>query len=170
MKIIAIIFSLICFQATAGEIPQVVAKNFDQPFLIGFDQLKFWGLKVYDIALWSEDAKFSYDKKFAIQIHYNMNFDREELAKKSLEEIELLHDLSASTKVSYLQQLTNIFHSIKKGDEKIALFSPKEGVLMFYNNELIGKISDKKLARLFVDIWLDERGSYPKITKKLLNK
>ena len=41
---------------------------------------------------------------------------------------------------------------------------------MFYNNELIGVILDPKLSRLFVDIWLDERGSYPKLTRKILGK
>ena len=52
----------------------------------------------------------------------------------------------------------------------MALFVPNQGVEMFYNGKLNGKISDQKLARLFVDIWLDERGSYPKVTRKILGK
>ena len=75
-----------------------------------------------------------------------------------------------SKKLKYLQKLNEIFVNIKKGDEKVALFDPKNGVTLFYNNQKIGEISSLKFARLFVDIWLDEKGSHPKVTKKLLGK
>lgn len=152
----------------ATEIPQAVSKNFKNYFLIGSSSLNFIGLKVYDIALWAEDKNFSYEKKFAIFIRYNMNFSKEELAQRSIEEIERLHVLSEEERKDYLEQLRKIFNSVKKGDEKVAIFSPTQGVEMFYNNNLSGKITNPRLARLFVDIWLDEKGSYPKVTKEIL--
>ena len=99
-----------------------------------------------------------------------MNFSKEDLAKKSIEEIEKLHVLSEQERENYLTQLTKIFTSVKKGDEKLAIFSPNQTVEMFYNNNLTGKISNPKLARLFIDIWLDEKGSYPKVTREILGK
>lgn len=161
---------LLSSQLQAGEAPKAVMQNLNPNFLIGESDLKYFGLKVYRAELWCEKAQFSYEQKFAIHLTYNMNFAKEELAKRSIEEIENLHVLSAEDKKNYYQQLLKIFANVKKGDEKVALFSPKKGVEMYYNNQLIGKISDPKLARLFVDIWLDERGSFPKVTKKLLGK
>lgn len=156
--------------ASAVEAPAPLKQIFQKSFLIGDSDLKVFGLKVYHISLWSEDAKFSYDKKFAINILYNMNFKREELAQRSIDEIEKLHHLSAEEENNYLKQLRSIFHSVKKGDQKLATFSPQEGLTMYYNDKITGKISDPKLARFFVDIWLDEKGSCPKVTKKILGK
>lgn len=173
MKKISLFFliSLFCSQlALAEDVPPTVKKNLIPAFLIGDSDLNFLGLKVYHIALWSEEARFSYDKKFAIRILYDMNFSKEDLVKRSIDEIERLHALSAKEKAEYLASLEKIFNPIKKGDEKVALFIPQQGVSLFHEGNLVGRISDLKLARLFVDIWLDERGSYPKITKKILGK
>lgn len=158
-----------CF-CLAREAPTIVRQNFTPQFLIGESNLNFLGFKVYNIALWSEEKNFSYEKKFAIQILYNMNFTKEELAQKSVEEISRLHNLSEAQKIEYYAQFEKIFNNVKKGDEKIALFLPNSGVLLFHNNKLSGKISNLKLSRLFVDIWLDEKGSYPKVTKRILGK
>lgn len=169
---------LICFlflfsfegQTSDLKAPTPVLQTLKSDNLIGATELKYFGFKVYDIDLWCEKPQFSYQEKFAIHIRYNMNFSREDLAKRSLEEITRLHNLRDSEQKDYFQKLLKIFANVKKGDEKVAIFIPQTGVEMFYNNQLIGKISDPKLARLFVDIWLDERGSFPHVTKKLLGK
>lgn len=163
-------FSANCADFSENKIPNSIQNVLQKPVLIGSSELRFLGLKVYDIFLWSEDTTFSYEKIFAIQIKYNMNFSRDDLAKRSLVEIKRLHKLSAQQESAYPEQLKSIFSSVKKGDEKIAVFTPSKGVSMLYNDKFIGEISDLKLARFFVDIWLDEKGSYPKITKKLLGK
>lgn len=138
--------------------------------LIGESDLRYFGLKVYHIKLFGEKERFSYDQKFAINITYNMNFTKEELAKRSIQEISKLHDLDESKKKNYYQKLLEVFTSVKKGDQKIALFLPQKGVKLYHNNNLVGEIGDIELARLFVDIWLDERGSFPSVTRRLLNK
>ncbi len=161
---------LLSGELCAANTPQAVTQNLKPSFLIGESDLKYFGLKVYRAELWCEKTQFSYEQKFAIHLTYNMNFAKEDLARRSIEEIEKIHALSDLEKKNYYQQLLQIFANVKKGDEKVALFSPKKGVEMYYNNKLIGKINDLKLARLFVDIWLDERGSFPQVTKKLLGK
>lgn len=172
-KILQLLFVALFFSCTTGlaaETPLIIRNSLDKQFLIGSATLKFLGMKVYDISLWSEMPKFSYDKPFAIHIKYNMNFSRDELTQRSITEIERLHDLSEEEKKNYLKNLNSIFRSVKKGGEKVAVFIPSKGVKMFYNNEATGMISDPKLSRLFVDIWLDEKGSYPEVTRKILGK
>jgi len=163
-------FTLEAASASERDIPASLQNIIKDPALIGSSRFRFFGLKVYDISLWSEDAIFSYSKIFAIQIKYEMNFSQEALVERSISEIKSLHKITPDEEISYTKQLTAILNSVKKGDEKIAIFVPSKGVLMFHNNELTGQISDLKLARLFADIWLDENGSYPKTTKKLLGK
>lgn len=156
--------------AFAQTTPATIANNLNPSFLIGETDLKTLGRKVYHIALWSEAKNFSYDKKFAIHIVYNMDIAKSDLVKKSMVEIGRLHPLSDQEKQSYSTQLEKIITPVKKGDEKVNLFIPSQGVETFYNGKPSGKISDPKLARLFVDIWLDARGSYPEVTKKILGK
>lgn len=173
MKIIAkllLIFIIFIPCALANEAPASIQNSFRNPHLIGSSNLKYFGINVYKIFLWSENEEFSYNRKFAIQIIYNMNFSVDELAERSIDEIKRLHILSAQEEENYFQQLKTIFRPIKKGDQKVALFTPNKGVTMFHNNVMTGKIRDQKLARLFVDIWLDERGSYPEMTKEMLGK
>lgn len=168
------LFLLISFSSAAklSEKPEDVLPLMQKicgcKFFIGSSELTFFGAKVYDISLWTVDDKFSYEKPFAIRIKYNMNFDKNDLAKRSITEIKKLHELTKDQEDSYLEQLLEILHSVKKGDEKIAIFDPQNGVSMIYNGKIIGKISDIKLARFFVDIWLDQRGSYPEVTRKVL--
>lgn len=169
------ILSLIVFlsfsqTAFAQSESRVVKDNLNPGFLIGGSELRFWGLKVYQIFLWSEHKNFSYDKKFAIQINYNMAFSSEDLAKRSIYEIKRNHFLSEQEEKKYYLQLKQIFTPVKSGDQKVALFIPDQGLLMFSNANLNGKVSDLRLARLFVDIWLDEKSSYPEITRKILGK
>lgn len=152
----------------ATKIPPSIQKVLESPFLVGSAKLKFLGMKVYDIELWSSASQFSYEKPFAIRIEYNMSFTREDLAKRSIVEIKRLHQLTKDEENSYQKQLLAIFHSVRKGDEKLAFFDPEQGASMIYNGRKIGEISDLKLARLFVDIWLDQRSSYPEVTKKIL--
>jgi hypothetical protein len=154
----------------AIKAPQTLKENFTQQFLIGSSELKFLGFKVYQISLWSEATNFSYNKKFAIQITYSMSFSKEDLVQRSIDEIKKLHTLKDSEEKFYFEELNKSLNSVKKGDEKIALFTPNKGVLIFLNQNLVGKIQDKKLAKLFVDIWLDENGSYPEVTRKILGK
>ena len=170
--LLIIVCSISTQRAVALEKPILIPtplQNISPNFvIIGSTNLNFFGLKVYRVSLWCEDKNFSYDKKFGIHIKYNMNFKRDDLVKKSISEIKKLHELSAKEELNYVNQITSILNSVKKGDEKLAIFIPLEGVIIFHNNEFVGKISDPKLARLFVDIWLDERGSYPKVTRKIL--
>ncbi len=150
--------------------PNEFTKICPQAHLIGSSDLNFLGLKVYKISLWSEDKNFSYDKKFAIEILYNMNFSKEDLARRSIEEIKKTTLITQTEENSYHQTLLNIFSDIKTGDQKLAIFDPEKGVKLFHNQKFKGQISDPKLARLFINIWLNENGSYPKVTKKLLGK
>lgn len=163
-------FALAEQSKTSIENPAVIRNFFNQPFLNGSAILRFLGVKVYDISLWSEGAGFSYSKSFAIEIKYNMNFSSNQLVQRSIDEIKKLHKLEKEEEVIYLDNLKRILPAVKKGDEKIAVFIPSKGVIMFHNGEITGKISDPKLSRLFVDIWLDEGGSYPEVTKKIIGK
>ncbi len=137
------------------------------PFIIGSSELKFFGMNIYDISLWSESNQFSYNKKFAIQIIYNKSFNKEDLAKRTVQEIKKQNNITEEQEKLYYEQILLVFSSVKKGDEKVALFIPKEGVVLFFNKKIVGKISNLTLAKYFIDIWVSDKSSYPDIAKKI---
>ncbi len=150
--------------------PDEIKTEMNRVYLIGSDILRFLGFRIYDVALFSEKNKFSYQNKFAININYKKSFDRQSLTDRSIDEIERNYDLKDSEISFYKKELNRIFSDVKNGDSKTALYLPNQGVKMFYNGRLNGIITDKKLARRFIDIWIHENSSYPDIARKLIGK
>lgn len=168
-------FSLILLftniKAYGQEIHQEIMQNLESPNLIGQYDLKVIGLNVYNIKLWSRNKKFSYNDKFAIEINYKMNFSRENLVKRTIEEIKRIQNITDQNElIVYHREFMKIFLDVKKGDCKVAIFTPQKGVELFYNHKSVGKITEPELARYFVDIWLSKNSSYPKMTKTILGE
>lgn len=176
MKILKIFLALFflsnqSFADDSLQIANHIKKNFSSYHLIGSNNLTVFGFKVYQISLWCEGEGFSYDKKFAINIKYQRDFSVDSLVERSIEEIKRINAVTDEKQLAdYRKQLTKIFIPVKSGDVKTAIYSKKEGVALFFNGELVGKISDPKLARYFVDIWLSDKSSYPKMTNAILGK
>ena len=155
----------------ASQPPQEILKSLINAKLMGEYNLKVMGLNIYNIKLWAENEKFSYDKKFAIEINYKMNFSKENLAKRSIEEISKIQKITDQNElIVYQREFLKIFLDVKKGDCKVAIFTPQKGVELFFNHQLVGTINDLKLARYFVDIWLSKNSSYPKMTTSILGE
>ncbi len=146
-------------------------KQLITPVLIGQYDLRVYGFNVYNIKLFSEKEKFSYDKKFAIEINYKMNFSKKDLVKKTIAEIARIQKITDKKQlIVYEGEFMQIFLDVQKGDSKVAIFSPRKGVDLFFNHQLVGSIADLKLARFFVDIWLSKNSSYPQMTATILGE
>ena len=135
----------------------------------------FFLLDVYDISLCVDDEKYLYPHKifqtnFTIIINYNMNFNKKELSESSIKEINRYYNISKKDQNEYYKQLISIFPNVKKGDIIKAQYN-KAKFIDFYHNDLpIGKISDQKFSKIFLDIWLHKDNKYQKMTKDLFKK
>jgi len=157
--------------AFAQQISPEIKENFSNPSIIGNYNLKVWGFKVYNIQLVTETKNFSYQNKLALVINYQRNFTKKDLIKRSLEEISRINNIEdGSLLKSYENKLEEIFFDVKEGDRKTAFFDPKNGVKLYFNGKFVGEINDLIFAKRFVDIWLSEKSSFPKMTKAILGK
>lgn len=153
------------------KVPAEISANLKNVNLIGEYDLKVYGFNVYHIELWSESKKFSYQEKFAIYINYKLAFSVKNLVQRSIEEISRINNIKDQELLeNYSKILNSVFRDVKKGDTKTVIYDEKNGAVLFFNGKKIGKIDDLKLARYFVDIWLSENSSYPKMTNKILGK
>ena len=148
-----------------------INQNFSKSSRLGAHNLKVWGFKIYNIQLLSETKKFSYQNKLALVINYQRDFAKNDLIKKSLEEISRINDINDKELLkTYQNKLEEIFFEVKEGDRKTAFFDPKKGVKLYFNGKFVGEIKDLIFAKRFIDIWLSDKSSYPKMTQDILGK
>ena len=135
--------------------------------LVGSGQLTWLGMKVYDARLYSPDGAYQPDLPHAIQITYRFSFSREQLAVKSLEEIERLHGRRMDRE-AVLQQLNAVFRDVSRGDQITGIHYPGQSA-DFYSGELfLGRIEDAPLAAAFFSIWLDPATREPDLRARML--
>ena len=137
-----------------------------------YHEFNFMFFKVYDSYLCLNEAQYLrpeaiYQADFSLIIRYNMNFDKEELAKSSIKEINRYYEVSKKDQESYYKKLVEIFPDVSKGSEIEARYSKKGFVELYYNKALTGKIHDSKFSQIFLDIWLYKDSKYPKAIKDL---
>ena len=171
LKIIALFIALILpATAKANLSPQEFGYK-----LCNHHKFTFLLLKAYDVYLCINDKEYLYPEEifktnFSLVINYNMNFDKNELSKSLIEEINRYYDVNKKDQNSYYIQLMSIFPGVKKGDIIEAKYS-KNGVVSFYHNKsLTGKITELEFSQKFLDIWLYKDNKYKSMTKDLFRR
>ena len=163
-----------------SKLPEITG-NFEKPKLVGKNEFKFFGLKIYNIQLVDEERfniknynpnrSFLYQNQIAIVIEYKRDFSRETLVKKTVDEIARINNINYPIILDqYQTHFQRIFSPVFAGDRKTAIFNVKTGVKLFLNGKPIGEIKDLIFAKRFMDVWLSEKSAYPKMTKAILGK
>jgi hypothetical protein len=97
-----------------------------------------------------------------------MNFNNEELAKSSIEEINRYYNISDLMQQKYYQKLLNIFPNVKKIDIIEARY--KNGITKLYHNQKIRGEINNNFSKIFLDIWLHKDNKYKEMIKNLFQK
>ncbi|MCF6441277.1 chalcone isomerase family protein [Pseudoalteromonas luteoviolacea] len=128
----------------------------------------FWD--VYDISLYSPSGSYNSLAPFVLQLTYLRDLDGEEIAKRSLEEMQKQGFDDEALGAKWLLQMKQIFPDVT---ENYSLYGVRDenGVTRFYDSEkLLGEISDQNFTKWFFDIWLSEKTTEPKMRLKLLGE
>ncbi len=165
---------LVCF-AFSGNILAKEIDSVKKEFsykTCNYHEFNFVFLKVYDAYLCTNEKEYLkpgdiYGADFSLILRYNMNFDKEELSKSSIEEINRYYTISKKDEESYYQKLMSIFPNVTKGSEIEARYNKNGFVELYYNKKFTGKITDPKFSRIFLDIWLYKDNKYQKMIKDL---
>ncbi len=166
------------------DIEKVINQHIKNSTLIGEGELKFFGRKIYDIFLYSNNEfnnqnTFNQNLKIssileypeiAIAIKYNQNFSKKFLVEKTIDEILRFKNLSQQQKLEYKLAFNRTFQDIKKGDTKIAIKTHSNDLLIFHNSKFVEKINNPLIVRDFMEIWLGEKARFPDLRDKLINK
>ncbi len=162
------VMSLGLISGTAHAAPPEVKAHFTETAPYSTASFRMLMFKVYDIELYTDAEQWSYDAPFALRLIYDTSIEGEDIAERSVDEIEKYHTLTPEEQKEYLATFTRLFPNVKTGDSLTAVYAPGKDMQLYFNGALRGTVTDLTLARRFLDIWLTPKSEYPDIRNTLV--
>lgn len=134
----------------------------------GASTLRWFGIKIYDVALFAPDLPYTSNATAALSIRYDISIKHHRLLETTLQEWRRLDQGSEAQRTQWIKQLDPLWPDLKPGD-RLTAFKRRDGPTQFYfADRLLGEISDPAFGPAFFAIWLDANCRYPAVRKALL--
>lgn len=157
---------------SAAALPRELAAEWPAARVQGRAQMRFLGLHVYDIRLWTVDAPVGPEdwprRPLALEIEYARELPGRRIAERSLEEMRRAGPIASEAADRWLQAMVQFFPDVRAGDRITGLQRPDGVVRFFVNGQLRGEKRDADFARRFFGIWLAPVTSEPRLRAALL--
>jgi hypothetical protein len=152
----------------AVDLPGALMQDRPELRLLGSGRMTWYGLHIYDVALWTPGQRFDFSSPFALAIRYSRDFKGKRIAERSALEIERLGFRDAAKLERWTAGMEQIFPDVRAGDTLIGVYRPGEGAQFYHRERLVGQIDDPEFARAFFSIWLDPRTREPRLRERLI--
>lgn len=156
--------------AQQREAPPEVLAQLPDARMQGGGRLRFFGLHVYDIWLYTGARRAGVDwagVPLALEIQYGRAFDGDAIAERSLSEMRRQAEIADNIGGRWLGAMKLLFPDVKAGDRIVGVQRPGELARFFHNGQLRGELRDAEFTRLFFGIWLSVRSSEPALRDAL---
>ena len=154
--------------------PRELTLEWGGAHLHGRGRLRFLGLHVYDIRLWTPQPGLVPDdwprRALALEIEYARSFSARAIAERSLDEMRRVGPLSADMGERWSRLLAQTMPDVKAGDRLTGVQQPDGLSRFFHNGERRGEVRDAEFTRRFFGIWLGETSSEPALRDTLLGR
>lgn len=158
-------------QAAAAPPDEVRQALADGPKLQGQGRLRFLGLAIYDIRLWTAGSfsPAAFERiRLALEITYARSLVGRLIAERSLTEMRRGGPLDEATASRWLSEMTRLFPDVGDGDRLTGINSAGESAVFFHNGRRIGEVRDPRFTAAFFGIWLAPHTSEPGLRQQLL--
>ena len=164
------LFALIILVFSISWTSQAQQEEFQSPKLIGEGTLKVLMWEVYDLRLFTDGTPFSWNNKFLLEFDYSRELKKESVIDASLKEFKLQPNVTDKDIKAWEVYLEQVIQSVQKGAKASIMWVPDGQIIFHYEGSKPTTIENEKFARAFLNIWLGEKTSRPKLRNKLLNK
>ena len=164
------LFMMCSLNASANSLPELVTRDLTGLAVRGGAVMRFIGLKVYDVRLWTPMKPFTYADPFVVELVYNMSFSGKDIADRSVQEMRAQGVSDEKKLKRWGDEMAKIFPDIKQGDTLIGVSLPGKEARFYNREKLIATVPDPEFAKAFFDIWLSEKTTEPKLRVKLLGE
>lgn len=151
--------------------PPHVARYVDEARLAGSGRFTWFGLPVYDAALYAGgplDADEPAAQPFVLELRYARRLAGSAIAEASRDEMARLDAGSEAQRAAWHREMTRVFPDVVRGQRLAGVNLPGRGARFYLDGGFIGAIDDPAFARAFFAIWLDARTRAPALREALL--
>ena len=165
MKKLLAMLILIPSLSWTSEVEQEV---FQSPKLIGEGTLKVLMWEVYDLRLYTDGTAFSWQDKFMLEFDYSRELKKKSVIDASLKEFKLQPNVTDKDIKAWEMYLKQVIQSVQKGTKASVMWVPEGQIVFNYEGSAPSTIENEDFARAFLNIWLGEKTSRPKLRSQLL--
>jgi hypothetical protein len=153
-----------------SRLPPLVVAQSGELRQLGAGTMRWFGLHVYDAALWVREASWDSADTFALDIVYARDIAGKALAENSISEMKRVGFNDEAQHARWLPSMVRTFPDVGRGDRLVGLNLKGGGAAFFNQDRLLGTIDDPVFARAFFAIWLDPGTREPQLRNRLLGK
>jgi len=157
MKKLLLIFFILGNGAVASEMK-----------LIGQGTLKVLFFEVYDIRLLADSKPFSWKNKFQLEFEYKREVKKETVIESSIKEMHRQSSVLDKDINKWQEYLEISIKPVREGSQATVSWNPNGQITFHYQSSEPTTIEDENFARAFLNIWLGEETSQPKLRNQLL--
>ena len=170
MKNLAISFVvLVIGVATTLKVDANTLSNFiEKPQKVGEARLSVLFWDIYDAELVAPQGKYSEDAPFALSLKYLRDFEGDDIASRSVDEMRKLGMTDEIKLAKWYQKMQQLFPDVKEGQTITGVVDAQQVSHFFIDEQSLGQVNDKEFSQWFFNIWLSEKTSEPKMRAKLL--
>jgi len=169
LKAMVLVLAFCCLQpANAQTLAAPAAGAVPNLTLQGEGTMRFFGMKVYDIRLWTGMQRFTHAEPFALELIYDMTLKGRDIAGRSVTEMRGIGVKDEAKLKRWGEEMAKAFPDVKAGDALIGVSIPGKEARFYNREKLIAAIPDPEFAKAFFDIWLSDKTSAPSVRSKLL--
>ena len=162
------LFLLLVDALCAAELPAPLREVKPELRPLGSAALNWFGLHVYDIALFAPDEAYTTSGTAVLSIRYDISITSLKLQQTTLKEWRRMNLADETKRQRWIKQVALLWPDVKPGDT-LTTFRLQDGPTRFYfGDRLLGEVADPEFGPAFLAIWLGADCSYPKVRDKLL--
>jgi hypothetical protein len=165
MKKILFILLFIFTSSVASDMQEA---EFSSPTIIGEGTLKVFFMEIYDLRLIADSPTFSWQNKFKLDFIYTRDLKKDSVIKSSIKELRRQSSISESDIELWQGYLEQSIKPVQEGTHATVLWEPEGQITFLYENSDPTTIEDEDFAHAFLNIWLGEETSQPKLRSQLL--
>ena len=143
----------------------------DNVKLVGQGQFSYLFWDLYQAQLYTADGNWSGYQQSAplvLKLTYQRDISKADFIEATVDQWKHLQGKVSAQHQDWAKQLDTLWTDVKKGDQLSCVLLADGTVQFYFNDKLLGDVTDPAFGPAFLDIWLSEKTSAPKLRKQLL--